>query len=93
MEEEKQNERGVRKTRAGVVVSNAMQKTIVVQVGRRKRHPLYGKEMRLSKKFYAHDEKNEARVGDHVTIEETRPISRLKRWRLVSVVTAAGNRA
>lgn len=90
--DEKQNEQGVRKTRIGVVVSNAMQKTIVVQVERRKRHPLYGKEMRLTKKFYAHDEKNEARVGDKVMIEETRPTSRLKRWRLVNVVTAAGNR-
>lgn len=88
--DEKQNVQGIRKTRNGVVVSNAMQKTIVVRVERRARHPLYGKEMLLTKKFYAHDEKNEARVGDKVVIEETRPTSRLKRWRLVNVVAAAG---
>jgi small subunit ribosomal protein S17 len=83
-------ERGVRKERQGVVVSNKMQKTIVVRVSRRVRHPVYGKEMMESHKFYAHDEKNEAQVGDQVRIVETRPLSRLKRWRLLEVVTKAG---
>lgn len=82
--------RGIRKERQGVVVSNKMQKTIVVRVSRRVRHPLYGKEMIQSRKYYAHDEKNEAKVGDEVRIVETRPLSRLKRWRLVEVVTKAG---
>jgi small subunit ribosomal protein S17 len=63
-----------------------MQKTIVVRVERKTRHPLYGKEMRQSKKFYAHDEEGKAKVGDHVTIVETRPLSKLKRWRLVEVL-------
>lgn len=79
-------QRGVRKTRQGRVVSDAMDKTIVVKVERRVRHPLYGKEMRRSKRFYAHDEKEEAGVGDVVRIAETRPLSRLKRWRLVDIV-------
>ncbi len=69
--------RGVRKQRDGVVLSNKMQKTIVVQVSRRVRHPVLGKEMTQASKFYAHDEKNEATVGDHVRIVETRPLSRL----------------
>jgi small subunit ribosomal protein S17 len=81
--------RGVRKERQGVVVSDKMQKTIVVRVSRRIRHPLYGKEMMQSRKYYAHDEKNEAKVGDTVRIAETRPTSRLKRWRLVDVVAKA----
>jgi small subunit ribosomal protein S17 len=68
------------------VVSASMQKTIVVRVERKTRHPLYGKEMRQSKKFYAHDEDNKAKVGDRVVIVETRPLSKLKRWRLVEVV-------
>ena len=83
-------ERGVRKEREGVVVSNKMQKTIVVKVSRRLRHPVYGKEVTETKKFYAHDEKNEAKVGDTVRITETRPLSRLKRWRLVEVVSKSG---
>ena len=78
--------RGVRKEREGVVVSDAMDKTIVVQVMRRVRHPFYGKEMKHFKKYYAHDEKDEARRGDRVLIAETRPLSRLKRWRLVSIL-------
>lgn len=78
--------RARRKERTGVVVSDKMDKTIVVRVGRRVRHPMYGKEMRLYSKFYAHDEKNEAKVGDKVRIIETRPLSRLKRWRLAQVV-------
>jgi small subunit ribosomal protein S17 len=78
--------RGMRKERTGVVVSDKMQKTIVVRVERRERHPLYGKEVRTYRKFYAHDEKGEAKVGDRVRIVETRPLSRLKRWRLVEVI-------
>lgn len=63
-----------------------MQKTIVVKVERRVRHPFYGKEMRLAKKMYAHDEKDEAKVGDKVLIVETRPLSKLKRWRLIKIL-------
>jgi small subunit ribosomal protein S17 len=81
--------RGLRKEREGVVVSNKMTKTIVVQVSRRIRHPVLGKELMQSRKFYAHDEKNEAKVGDQVRIVETRPLSRLKRWRLVEVLRKA----
>jgi small subunit ribosomal protein S17 len=86
-----EQKRGVRKTRTGVVVSDAMSKTIIVRVERKKRHPLYGKEMRQFKKFYAHDEENKAKVGDKVRIEETRPLSRLKRWRLVDVLEASAS--
>ena len=82
-------ERGVRKERKGVVVSDKMDKTIVVRVTRRIRHPLYGKEMSQSRKFHVHDEANEAKIGDTVRIVESRPLSRLKRWRLVEVVTRA----
>ena len=82
-------ERGLRKEREGVVVSNKMTKTIVVQVSRRIRHPVLGKELMQSRKFYAHDEKSEAKVGDQVRIVETRPLSRLKRWRLVEVLRKA----
>ena len=75
-----------RKERIGVVVSDAMDKTVVVRVGRRVRHPLYGKELRRYNKFYAHDEKNAAKAGDRVRIAETRPLSRLKRWRLLKIL-------
>ena len=78
--------RGSRKERVGVVVSDAMQKTIVVRVERKYRHPLYGKEVRQYKKYYAHDEQNEAKAGDRVRMVETRPLSRLKRWRLVAIL-------
>ena len=78
--------RAHRKQRVGEVISNKMAKTIVVQVQRRFPHPRYKKVVTAYKKLYAHDEKGEAKVGDHVRIEETRPVSRLKRWRLVSVV-------
>ncbi|MCA1807913.1 MAG: 30S ribosomal protein S17 [Kiritimatiellia bacterium] len=81
--------RGKRKLRVGFVVSNAMDKTIVVRVERRVRHPLYGKEMRLSSKLHAHDEKNDARLGDRVEVVETRPLSRMKRWRLTRVLGRA----
>ena len=77
---------GTRKERIGTVVSDKMMKTITVEVERRERHPLYGKEVRHYKKFYAHDEKREAKVGDTVRIVEMRPLSRLKRWRLVEIV-------
>ena len=80
--------RAKRKARQGVVVSDKMDKTIVVQVTRRIRHPVYGKEMLSSRKFHAHDEKNEAKTGDTVRIVETRPLSKLKRWRLVEVLEA-----
>jgi small subunit ribosomal protein S17 len=79
-------ERGKRKERVGEVISNKMAKTIVVQVERRFPHPKWGKVVTSYSKFYAHDEKNEARVGDRVRIMETRPLSKTKRWRLVSVV-------
>jgi small subunit ribosomal protein S17 len=78
-----------RKTLVGEVVSTKMQKTIVVEVDRRKSHGLYKRVIARSKKFYAHDEKNTAHVGDVVRIEETRPLSRLKRWRLIEVVRKA----
>jgi small subunit ribosomal protein S17 len=82
-------ERNARKLRQGVVVSAAADKTIVVKVEDRKKHPLYGKMMTHSTKFHAHDEANEAGVGDTVQIMETRPLSKMKRWRLVSVVEKA----
>jgi small subunit ribosomal protein S17 len=78
-------DRGLRKTREGEVVSNAMDKTIIVRVERRVQHPLYGKYLRKWKKYHVHDENNEANVGDHVVIAETRPLSKLKRWRLVEI--------
>jgi small subunit ribosomal protein S17 len=78
--------RGTRKERVGEVISNTMAKTIVVRVERRFRHPGYKKVVTGYTKFYAHDEKGDAKVGDRVRIEETRPLSKLKRWRLVEVV-------
>ncbi len=82
-------QRNSRKTRVGKVVSNKMQKSIVVAVERKVAHPLYKKYFRRTTKFYVHDEKNEAAVGDTVKIMETRPISKLKCWRLVEIVTKA----
>lgn len=78
-----------RKVRTGVVVSDKMDKTITVAVERLMRHPLYGKTIKRTKKFKAHDENNECKVGDVVTIMETRPLSREKRWRLVKIVRKA----
>ena len=78
--------RGNRKDRIGEVISNKMAKTIVVRVERRFPHPQFKKIITRYKKFYAHDEKSEAKPGDLVRIEETRPLSRTKRWRLVQVV-------
>jgi len=82
-------ERGRRKVRTGVVVSEAMDKTVVVRVDRQIRHALYGKIVRRSSKLAAHDESNEARVGDTVRVMETRPLSKTKRWRLVEIVEKA----
>ena len=82
---------GQRKTKVGRVVSDKMDKTIVVSVERLARHRLYKRVIRLSTKFKAHDETNEARIGDTVLIEESRPLSATKRWRLVSVTARAGD--
>lgn len=82
-------QRGRRKIVSGRVVSNKMQKTIVVRADRKTRHPEYGKFVRGHTTYYAHDEKNEAAVGDEVSIMETRPLSKLKRWRLIKVVKKA----
>jgi small subunit ribosomal protein S17 len=79
-------ERNLRKERVGVVVSNKMDKSIVVKIDRKVKHPKYGKFVHMSTKFYAHDEKNECSIGDTVKIMETRPLSKLKRWRLVEIV-------
>ena len=82
-------ERGNRKTRVGKVVSNKMDRTVIVAVERRVSHPLYSKQVARTKKYYAHDEENAAREGDIVKIAETRPLSKLKRWRLVEIVEKA----
>ena len=79
-------ERNLRKTKLGVVSSNKMDKTITVNVERKVKHPLYGKFVKKSTKFHAHDEKNECSIGDTVKIMESRPLSKTKRWRLVEVV-------
>ena len=78
-----------RKTRVGVVTSNKMDKSIVLTVERRLRHPIYGKFVKKSKKFMAHDEKNECNIGDTVRIEESRPLSARKRWSLVEIIERA----
>ena len=82
-------ERGTRKVRIGRVVSDKMDKTIVVAVETKVTHPLYMKQVRKTTKFKAHDENNEAHIGDTVKIMETRPLSKDKRWRLVNIVEAA----
>jgi len=81
--------KGSCKKRVGRVISDAMAKTIVVLLVTRRQHPKYGKMIKYQKKLYAHDEKNEAKVGDLVEIHETRPLSRMKRWRLVNIVERA----
>ncbi|MEQ1745258.1 MAG: 30S ribosomal protein S17 [Saprospiraceae bacterium] len=81
--------RNLRKQKTGVVVSDKMDKTIAVQVERRLMHPLYGKFVKRSKKFFAHDEENTCKIGDKVRIMETRPLSKMKRWRLVEVLERA----
>jgi len=82
-------ERNLRKTRIGVVKGNKMDKTITVAVERKVKHPIYGKFVKKTTRFHAHDEKNECTVGDVVRIMETRPLSKTKRWRLVEVVEKA----
>ena len=83
------DERNLRKVRIGVVTSNKMTKTVTVAVERKVKHPIYGKFVKKTTKFHAHDEKNECTVGDTVRIMETRPLSKTKRWRLVEVVEKA----
>ncbi len=84
-----ENSRNSRKVRVGTVVSDKMDKTVVVAVERRVLHPLYGKPMIRTKKYHAHDEENSARQGDVVRIMETRPLSKTKRWRVLEVVERA----
>jgi small subunit ribosomal protein S17 len=82
-------ERGRRKTRQGVVVSDKMDKTVLVRIDRQMRHPLYKKIVRRSSKLAAHDERNDAHVGDTVRVMETRPMSKNKRWRVIEIVERA----
>ena len=82
-------ERNLRKERIGVVASNKMDKTIVVVIERRTKHPIYGKFVKKSTRFFAHDENNECNIGDTVHIMETRPLSSKKRWRLVEIIERA----
>ena len=86
MSENTTTEGNRRKTRTGVVVSDAMNKTVIVNIERRFAHPLYGKGMKRTKKYHAHDENNEYQVGDTVRIVETRPLSKTKRWRVVELI-------
>lgn len=81
--------RNLRKERTGIVTSNKMEKSIVVSVQRRQKHPMYGKFIKLTKKFHAHDEKNECNIGDTVRIMETRPLSKTKNWRLIEIIERA----
>jgi small subunit ribosomal protein S17 len=83
------SDRNLRKTRIGVVSSNKMDKTVVVAVERKVQHPIYGKFLKKTTKFHAHDEKNECSIGDTVRIMESRPLSKTKRWRLVEIVEKA----
>ncbi len=82
-------ERNLRKERIGKVVSNKMQKSITITIDRKVKHPIYGKFMKKTTKLMAHDEKNEAGIGDTVLIMETRPLSKSKRWRLVEILEKA----
>jgi len=82
-------QRGIRKSRIGVVVSDKMDKTVVISIKTRVRHPLYGKIMNQTSKLKAHDEKNECGIGDTVRVMETRPLSHDKRWRLVEIIEKA----
>jgi small subunit ribosomal protein S17 len=82
-------QRGDRKVRTGVVVSDRMDKTVIVRIESQKRHPLYGKTVRRSSRLAAHDEANQAHVGDVVRVMETRPLSKSKRWRVVEIVEKA----
>jgi small subunit ribosomal protein S17 len=83
---EEQMERNDRRARIGVVVSNKADKTVTVQVSRRFAHPLYGKQVAKTKNYHAHDEENQYLMGDRVRIVETRPLSKLKRWRVVELI-------
>jgi small subunit ribosomal protein S17 len=89
MTNEQATERNARKTRTGLVVSDKMEKTVVVAIERRVPHPVYGKMMTRTKRLKAHDEENSAKVGDTVRIVETRPLSKDKRWRVVEIVDRA----
>ena len=82
-------ERNLRKTRVGVVTSNKMDKTITISVERRLRHPIYGKFVKKTNKFMAHDENNDCNIGDTVRVMEMRPLSKNKRWRLVEIIERA----
>jgi small subunit ribosomal protein S17 len=84
-----ETERNLRKERVGKVVSNKMTKSITIAIDRKVKHPIYGKFMNKTTKFMAHDEKNEAGIGDTVRIMETRPLSKSKRWRLVEIIEKA----
>ncbi len=84
-----ENKRNLRKERTGVVTSNKMDKSITVSVERRKKHPMYGKFIKLTRKFHAHDENNDCNIGDTVRIMETRPLSKTKNWRLVEIIERA----
>jgi small subunit ribosomal protein S17 len=89
LSDEQVQQRGRRKVRVGVVVSDAMDKTVLVRIDRTMRHPLYKKTVRRSSKLAAHDEHNDAHVGDTVRVMETRPLSKTKRWRVVEIVERA----
>ena len=89
MTNEQTTDRGARKTRTGLVVSDKMDKTVVVAIERRVPHPIYGKMITRTKRLKAHDEENSAKVGDTVRIVETRPLSKDKRWRLVEILDRA----
>ena len=88
-QEQTAEDRNRRKTRIGTVVSDKMNKTVVVAVERRYAHPLYGKQVTRTKKYHAHDESNEFHTGDTVRIMETRPLSKLKRWRVIEAIERA----
>ena len=89
MSDQQTNERARRKVRTGVVVSDGMDKTVLVRIDRQVRHALYGKTVRRSSKLAAHDEANDAHVGDTVRVVETKPLSKTKRWRVVEIVERA----
>ncbi len=82
-------ERNMRKTRTGIVVSDKMDKTVVIAIKDNVRHPLYGKIVKRTSKIHAHDEKNECGIGDRVAVMETRPLSKTKRWRVVEIIEKA----
>ncbi len=84
-----EHKRNLRKERIGLVTSNKMDKSIVVAVEKKQKHPMYGKFIKLTKKFHAHDEANDCNIGDTVRIMETRPLSKTKNWRLVEIIERA----